>query len=155
MRCIVLGRRIGSLRSSIAGSAAIEFGIVAPVLVILFVAVAEVGYTAYQAMQVQNAVEAGALYAIKNGWNSASISAAIVNATNSPSIAATPAPAQFCGCPGTTGVLATSCTSTCAGGYTPGNYIQINAALTRQSIVPGSGLPLPTTLSAQSIIRTN
>ncbi len=155
MRCIVPRRRRGSLRSSLAGSAAIEFGIVAPVLVILFVAVAEVGYTAYQAMQVQNAAEAGALYAIKNGWDSAKIGAAIVNATNLPSIAATPAPAQFCGCAGNTGVLVTSCTSTCESGDPPGQYIQIDAALTRQSIIPGSGLPLPTALSARSIVRLN
>lgn len=147
--------RIRPLRTCCSGSAAIEFGIALPLLAILFVGVAEIGFTAYQSLQVQNAVEAGADYVAQNGNNSAGISAAIINSSSLAGITATPAPTQFCGCPGTSGIQTGSCTATCSGGNSPGQYLQINAALTRLSIFPGSGLPLPTTLSAQSIIRLN
>jgi Flp pilus assembly protein TadG len=142
-----------SMPHDVRGTAAIEFAVVAPVLLILVFGAAEIGYSAYQAMQVQDAVEAGALYVSKHGWNSLGITAAVVNATGVTGLTASSGPTQFCGCPGTTGVVAASCAATCSGGDTPGQYVQINAALTRQSLIPNSGLPLPTAFSAQSIVR--
>jgi len=117
--------------------------------------IAELGFSLYQATQVYNAAETGMVYASKYGWNSAGISAAITNATGMPGITATPAPSQFCGCPGTATVAVVTCSSTCTNGNTPGQYIQINATLVRQSIVSFPGLGLPSTLSAQSISRLN
>jgi Flp pilus assembly protein TadG len=142
-----------SIPHDVRGTAAIEFAVVAPVLLILVFGAAEIGYSAYQAMQVQDAVEAGALYVSKHGWNSSGITAAVVNATEVTGLTASPAPAQFCGCPGTTGIAATGCAATCSGGNASGQYVRINATLTRQSLIPNSGLPLPTTFSAQSIVR--
>ncbi len=141
------------IRSSASGTAAIEFGIAAPMLAILLVGVADVGFAAYQAMQVQNAVEAGALYATQNGWNSTGITAAVLNATSLSGISVTPPPTQFCGCPGAGGLTTVSCGTTCTGGNPPGQYVQITATLTRQSLIPNSGLPLPATFTAQSLIR--
>jgi Flp pilus assembly protein TadG len=125
------------------------------VLLILVFGATEIGYSAYQAMQVQDAVEAGAFYVSKHGWSSSGITSAVQSATDVAGLAASPAPAQFCGCPGTTGVTAISCASTCTGGNSPGQYVQINATLTRQLLIPNSGLPLPTTFKAQSIVRSN
>jgi hypothetical protein len=138
-----------------SGSVAIEFGFAAPILAILLLGVAEVGFSAYQAMQVQFSVEAGALYAAKNGWNSDAITAAVINAAGITGMAANPPPTQFCGCPNTSGISQLSCTASCSDGEPPGQYIQINASLSRQSLFPGSGLPGPMTLAAQSIIRSN
>jgi Flp pilus assembly protein TadG len=144
-----------SLRCGTGGSAAIEFGIAAPLFVILVLGVIEAGYAAYQAMQVQNAVEAGALYAVKHGWDSARISAALVSATDTAGITATPSPTQFCGCPGVSGIISATCSSTCADGNSPGQYVQINAAITRRSLILSTNLPLPATFTAQSIVRLN
>jgi Flp pilus assembly protein TadG len=152
---IMAGRKISRLQAGRSGSVAIEFGLSLPLLALLFVGVAEIGFTAYQSLQVQNAVEAGIVYAMKNGSDSNGISAAVVNSTSIAGVTATPAPAQFCGCPATSGITTTSCTATCSGGNSSGRYLQINASLTRQSIFPGSGLPLPATLSAKSIVRLN
>jgi len=124
-------------------------------LVVLVIGIAEVGFAAYQAMQVQDAVEAGALYAAKKGNDPVGITAAVLNATSLTAITVTPSPTLFCGCPGTTGVATVSCTSTCADGSSPGQYVRISAALARKSLIPNSGLPLPATLTAQSIIRLN
>ena len=135
------------------GTAAIEFAIGAPVLMILLVGLVEVGFAAYQSMQVQNAVEAGVMYATQNGWDSAGISAAVTNATGAGGMTASPAPAQFCGCPGAGSITAFTCTATCPDGTSPGQYVQVNATLARISIFPGSGLTLPVNLTATSTVR--
>lgn len=56
-----------------SGTAAIEFGLFIPFLLILFTGTVELGFAMYEAMQVNNAAEAGMLYAAKNGWDSAGI----------------------------------------------------------------------------------
>jgi Flp pilus assembly protein TadG len=135
------------------GTAAIEFAFIVPILLVLTLGVVEVGYSTYQAMQVQDSAEAGAIYVAKHGWNSAAITAAVVNATGLAGITASPAPSQFCGCPTVSGVTTAVCASTCASGSRAGQYVEINAALTRQIILPASGLLLPTTLTGRAIVR--
>ncbi len=140
-------------RAGEAGSAAIEFGLFAPLLVILVIGVIEIGFAAYGAMQVQNAAQAGIIYAAKNGWDSAGIANAVVNAADTVGISASPPPSQFCGCPGASGVAVTACGATCPDGTTPGEYIRVNAALTRSSLFAESGFSLPSTLTAEAIMR--
>jgi Flp pilus assembly protein TadG len=135
------------------GTAAIEFALLSPILLALLLGVVELGFGIYAAIQAQSAAEAGALYAAKHGWDSAGISAAVVNATGASSMAATPAPTLFCGCPSVTGVAAIACNSTCTGGSQPGEYVQINSALARLSILSDPGLGLATTLTGKSAIR--
>ena len=136
-----------------SGTAAIEFGLAIPFFLILLMGVVEVGFAMYQAMQVYNSVEAGMLYASKNGFDAAGITAAVTNATGTTGITATPAPTQFCGCPVAGGISAINCNSTCANGTPVEQYIQINATLPHQTILPYPGLPLPTNLTAKSIVR--
>ena len=80
------------------GTVAIEFALIVRVLLMWLVSVVEVGYGVYQAMQVRDAAKAGGLYVAKHGWNSAAITAAVVNATGESGMTASPAPSQFCGC---------------------------------------------------------
>lgn len=134
------------------GTAAIEFALAAPLFLALVLGVVEVGFGAYQAMQAQDAAEAGALYAAEHGWNSAAISSAVVNATGASGMAASPAPSEFCGCPGTTGVTAVACTATCTGGTAPGVYVQVNATLPHPTILPGLS-SVPSSFTFQSTIR--
>lgn len=136
------------------GSAAIEFGLFTPVFIVLLTAVVEIGLAMFGSMQVYNAAGAGALYAAKNGWNSAGIANAVVNSTGIAGITATPAPSQFCGCPTPAGIVVANCGTTCAGGNPVGQYIRIHATLTRITILPNPWL-LPPTLTAQSIFRQN
>jgi hypothetical protein len=140
-------------RAGNAGTAAIEFALFVPLLLILLMGVVEVGLAVHQAMQVSNSAEAGMLYAAKNGFDPAGIAAAVANATGTQGIAAVPAPAQFCGCPTAGGVSPVECGATCADGSLSGAYIRISATLNHQTILPYPGLPLPNTLTAQSILR--
>ena len=144
-----------SKHRGIAGTAAIEFGLSIPLLVIIMMGVVELGFAMYGKMQVYNSVEAGALYAAKNGYDTNGIASAVVKATGTQGITATPAPAQFCGCPSATGIAATACSATCTGGSPSGQYVRISAALPRQTILPYPALGLPDTLTAQSVLRLN
>lgn len=136
-----------------AGSAAIEFGLILPVLLILLAGLVEIGFAVREAMQVQDAAEAGAAYAIKYGWNSVAISAAVVNATGATGITASPAPVQFCGCPAAGGVTTVLCTATCTGGVAPGTYVRVSASITHSAILDNLSLPIPTTLTGHATVR--
>lgn len=145
----------GRRRAGLRGTAALEFGLAIPVFLILIAGTAEIGFGVYEAMQLANSVEAGALYAAKNGFDSTGISNSVVNATSLSGITATPAPAQFCGCPSSTGVITATCGANCASGGTAGTYVQVNAAYTHQTILGTPSFGLPTTLTAKSIVRIN
>lgn len=138
------------------GTAAIEFALLSPLLLILLTGVIEIGMAGYQAMQVQASVEAGALYAAKNGASDLSaISQAIVGATGTAGITASPAPVSYCGCPNATGVVSQNadCTTACPDGTAPGQYVRVSAAIAHQTLMPFLSLGLPATFTARSIVR--
>ncbi len=135
------------------GSASIEFAIIVPVLLIMLAGLVEIGFAAREAMQVQDAAEAGAGYAMKYGWDSAGISAAVVNATGATGVTASPAPVQFCGCPSASGITTVLCTATCAGGTTPGTYVKVSASIAHVAILSNLGLPIPATLVGHATVR--
>lgn len=139
-----------------SGTAAIEFGLCIPLFAVFLLGVVELGFGTYQAMQVQNSVEAGALYVAKYGWNQAGIQNAVTGATGTTGVTATPAPTQFCGCPTTTGVTPVACTGvTCTDGKPPGSYVKINASIPHARIITYPGLAMPTSFSASTIVRVN
>lgn len=135
------------------GSAAIEFAIIAPVLLILLVGIVELGLGIRQAMQVQDAAEAGALYAGKYGWDAAGIAAAVVNATDASGVTASPAPVQFCGCPGTGGITTVDCGSQCPDGSSAEQYVRVSASMPHTELLTGLGLPIPSMLTAHATVR--
>jgi hypothetical protein len=154
-------------RRSQSGTVAIEFAFTMLFLVPLVVGTAELGMAVFQNMQVNAAVEAGALQALAHGWDEPGIIAAVENSfgtalTNQVSaVTASPVPVQFCGCP--TGTTVTNlgplpCTATpCGNGNPQRQYIEISASLTRISVVPNSGMlaGLPATFVARSVVRAN
>lgn len=139
-----------------SGAVAIEFAVIALLLLVPMLAgVAEVGIAAYQSMQVHAAAEAGALYVAKHGTgNAAAIGLAVANATHIGTITASVA--TFCGCPSATGIIGQGgdCTTPCPDNTLPGHYARITTALPRVSILPILGLPLPQTLTASAVVRT-
>jgi Flp pilus assembly protein TadG len=136
-----------------AGIAAIEFGLLAPFLVLLLVAATEIGFSVYQAMQAQNAAEAGAVYVSKHGFEVLGISNAVINATTAAGITATPTPSQFCGCPVVSGITEMACTATCADSSAPGQYVRINARVTHTPLISLSTVVMPAAFTGQAIIR--
>ncbi|PQA87889.1 TadE/TadG family type IV pilus assembly protein [Hyphococcus luteus] len=136
-----------------AGVAAIEFALLAPLLVVLLIGVVEIGLAAYQDMEVQNAAEAGALYAVRNGFDPDGIETAMENATGLSGVTAGAAPLSFCGCPGLDGVTVISCDFTCPGGDAPGDYVKVEASFEHHTILPYPWVSSPVVLTGESTVR--
>jgi len=135
------------------GTAAIEFALILPIIALLFTALFDLGYLAYETMEVQAAAEAGAQYAAKNTWNAGAITAAVTSATGMSGISAVPAPTQFCACPTGTTLSPATCGSTCSGGGTTGTYGQISAQKQHWTVLPYPTLPQPFIIAGQAIRR--
>jgi Flp pilus assembly protein TadG len=147
-----LGAALAALRHK-SGNAAIEFALIAPVLASVLVAMTDLGIALYESMEVNNAAQAGAQYAITKGWNSTAIQNAVTSASSLSGISASPAPAQSCGCASGTSVTAATCGATCAGGATAGTYVTVSAQAQYATLFSYPGLANPMTLSAQSTVR--
>lgn len=139
--------------SSIRGAAAIEFGVIAPLLVLMAISAVDLGMGVYRKMQVQNAAQAGLEYAIAHGFNATSIASAVTSATTFSGISASPTPTQFCGCASSTGISSISCSSTCSGGATPGTYVQVSAQGSYTTLLSYPGIDKSFNFTAQSTVR--
>jgi Flp pilus assembly protein TadG len=141
------------LRAPPRGGPLIEFALIAPLLVLFLVAVGDLGFAAYDMLQVQAAAEAGAQYAALNAWNAAAIATAVSSATGIGGITATPAPSQLCGCPDGGSLTQTSCGNTCPSGSPAGLYASVSAQLQYRPVLPYPGLPSPLRLTGQAYRR--
>jgi Flp pilus assembly protein TadG len=138
------------------GVAAVEFGLSAPLLLAVLVPVADLGIAFSQQQQLEQAVQAGALYATMHPWNqnaSSAIAGAVAAATTLSGISVSPTPYQTCGCPSSSGITTATCGSTCTNGESAGYYVVISAQRAYTPVLPYSLLGSSTTLSAQSMIR--
>jgi Flp pilus assembly protein TadG len=138
------------------GTSVVEFALATPVLLGLLVPLVDLGMAYSQQIQVEQAAQAGALYASVHPWNSGSVNAisnAVAAAGARPGIAASPPPSQVCGCPSGTAVLSYSCNSTCPNGQTAGYYVIVNAQLPYTPALPYSVLGDALTLTAQTTVR--
>ena len=148
-----LGRPLGLARRDDQGIAAIQFGMLAPILVLMGLSTLDLGIGIYRKMQVQNAAQAGAQYAVAHGFSSSSISAAVTNATTFSAISASPAPNQSCGCPTDTGVTSAPCNSTCADGSVTGTYVTVYSQGTYNTMLSYPLLPASFPFAAQATVR--
>lgn len=137
------------------GVVAIEFAVMGALLLLLLVGGVDLGIAFYEQMAVQTAAEAGAQYVTVNGFSVAGINNAVANSstTTTTTITASPAPSQFCGCPGAGGISAISCTSTCTGGVTPSKYVRIDTTATHWVAFSQGFLPSPFTLTGSATVR--
>ena len=146
------------LRRDRSGAAAVEFGLVAPMLVAILVPMVDLGMGTYQKMRVQDAAEAGAQYALEHGYSTSLITNAAQSATSlGANVSVTPTNA--CGCITAQGAVDTStygtppCTANaCPDGSTPGAFVSV---ATQATYTP---LLAPTTslsLSGTAVVRIN
>lgn len=140
-------------RRNESGSAALELGLAAPFLILFAIGIGELGFGAYESMQVQQAAEAGAVYVSKYGLNPTGVATAVTTSSGTAGITASPAPAQFCGCPASGGVTTVDCTATCPDGTGPGQYARISARMTHHSLLLHSGISIPATIRGEAVVR--
>jgi Flp pilus assembly protein TadG len=143
-----------------SGAAMVEFTIFGPMLLAMAVYTMDYGLLRFKQMEVQNAAQAGAQYAVvNNGYDSAAVSTAVTGATNFTAVTATSS--EFCGCPAATAITfcANSCdlcnTGTCPTGV-QGHYVTVRATpttpytpLIRYGSISANGYDI----SAQSTVR--
>ena len=151
----------GGLARSRAGSAAVEFALLAPLLGVMLIGLVDFGLGVYTKMQVQNAAQAGAEYVIANGFNSGNttpVTTAVTTATNLSGITASPAPSQFYACPvdNTLSTVASG-SITCSSGKSAGSYVTVSAQAVYNTIMPydqiGLSIPSSYTFTAASTVR--
>ena len=135
------------------GAAAIEFGVLVPVLALMVVSVVDVGLAVYRKMQVEGAAQAGVEYAVAHGYDTNAISAAVANATNSTAITANPGPTKYCGCATASGVNSMTCGSVCPGGAMAGTYTTVSAQAVYYTIINYQLVPNSYSISMQSTVR--
>lgn len=140
------------LMASRDGSTAVEFALLAPMLLLLLAGVVDVSRLISQTMQVRAAAQAGADWAQRNGWDAAGVTTAVASATTLPSVAAAPAPSLVRACVSGGQITATSAT-TCASGAPVGEFVSVGARAPFRGLVPWPGLVLPDTLSATAMVR--
>jgi Flp pilus assembly protein TadG len=141
------------------GVSAVEFAILAPVLVALPVPIVDIGLGLYTQMELQNAAQAGAQYALLHPSafpSPAQIQAAAVAAV--PSLTLTASSSQACGCPGTgpagaPAVTFGSCGTACSTGQPPGTFITVTAQTTYVPMMSYPALGNSVALSAHSVAR--
>jgi Flp pilus assembly protein TadG len=166
-KLFAIARRWGRDRS---GSAAVEFGLIMPMLAGILLPMADLGIGAYDKMRVQDAAAAGAQYALEHGFTSSAITTAVQDATSLGSnVTLSTTPAQACYCissgalvppPGDTTAPAPPCSSgACSDSSTPGTFVTVNTTYTYSPMVsftvPGLSIPSSITLTGSATVRIN
>lgn len=148
--------RVTALWRARDGIAAVEFGLLAPMLLLIVAASLDLGLAYSAQIKVQQAAQAGAQYALLHGYDSTKIISAVTSATTL-SVSASPAPTQQCGCLSGSSVTLSGtppCLVTCGNGLTPGTYVQVNAQASYSPLIPyATLLSSPTTLTSQALVR--
>lgn len=144
----------------ISGAVLVEFALFAPVPALLAIGTMDYGLYIFTRMEVQNAAQAGAQYAIsQTTYDSAAISSAVTHATKFTAITA--GSSQYCGCASAAGVAvcAASCdlcsTASCPA-KNQGNYIKVTATptTTYKPFISYTGILTGTpNMNAQATVR--
>ncbi|HEX3652186.1 MAG TPA: TadE/TadG family type IV pilus assembly protein [Rhizomicrobium sp.] len=139
-------------RRDTSGVTAIEFAMIAPILIGIAIAVIDLGLGVYTDTQLANAAHSGASYAVQYSYDSNAMATAAQASTNLKNVNVTTA--QFCGCPTDTGVTTASCGSTCSDGLTAGTFAQVTASKQYTTLLSYPGIPASINLSKQATVRT-
>lgn len=140
-------------------TAALEFALVTPVLLIMLGGVVDFGLVMLARSQLASAVAQGAEYAIATGSSvsPASVKTLVQSASPLSGVTATVSPSSGAACYCVTGtpLALTShiCSSACPDGSSPGIYLTIKAQYTYQPILPFYSQLAATTLSEQAEVR--
>jgi Flp pilus assembly protein TadG len=117
---------LGRLWSDRRGIAAVEFGLIAALLLVLGLAGIDGGLALWTQTAVDRAAQAGADYAdIQGSSDTSGISSAAAGAT---SLTVTPNVSTYCGCASATGLVVQACSTTCSGGATIGTYVSVTVS---------------------------
>lgn len=135
------------------GAAAVEFGFMIPIFGLMLISVIDIGLSVYRKMQVEQAAQVGAQYAVVHGFDASAISTAVTSASNATAVTATPSPTKFCGCVTGSSISNVSCGTTCPGGAIAGTYTTVSAQASYSTTLDYRVVPASYTFNAQSTVR--
>lgn len=140
------------------GTAAVEFALVAPVLILLLVGTLDFGFAYWEKTDLDDAAWAGAVYATEHE-SLAGVSGAMTSASGLSWVTATVGQ-PFYGCPnsasqsGVTGItVETSKSATCGSGGSSRTYLTVTATTHYSLILPYPGFTDPMTLTSTATAR--
>jgi Flp pilus assembly protein TadG len=137
------------------GSAAIEFAIACPVMLIMFGGLVDFGLAFWDKSMLANAVAQGAYYAYLNGTgvSGTTIQTMVQRASKLSGVSATvTGPACYCISGSPLALAAAACNTTCGDTTTAGSFVKISATYTYSSILPlYSKLSNPTLTEATTV----
>lgn len=139
-----------------AGVAAVELGLIAPVLAALLIPMIDLGVGAFDKMRVQNAAAAGAQWALANPttYSGTSIQTAAQSASSF-GTGVSVSSGQTCNClSGNTLGAAVGCATTCADGSTPGTFVSVTTTYSYSLLFSYPTLTNPMALTGYTIVRT-
>jgi Flp pilus assembly protein TadG len=147
-----MAARLPGLLRCRRGAAALEFGIIAPVLILLLAGLVDLGGAMQQAIRLENAARAGAQYAMSFPQDTAGIRTATTAALGGTTATVQVQP-PFCACPGGSSVTPVACTGTPCDGAPAGIYVQVTVTRAYAAIIGIGGFVIPSTLSGQAVAR--
>jgi Flp pilus assembly protein TadG len=144
--------RLRNLARDERGLAAVEFALVAPVLILLLAGVVDGTRLISQTMQVKAAAQAGVDVARSKGWDAAKIGET-VNAAVTPSITASPAPALTLACV-SDGNIVPSLAASCGQGLgAPGRFVTVSAHQDFKPLMPWPGVTPLVNVDSKATVR--
>lgn len=147
---------LASLARDRGGASAVEFALIAPVLLLMLMGLIDGSQYIVQSMQVRAAAQAGADFAQRHGFNPAAITAAVQGATSLPTSGANAlavsTPVQATQCLDSTGKLAAATGPTCPAGGPAGTFVAVNVQKPFTPLMAWPGLSFAQ-IRAQSTVR--
>lgn len=138
--------RIRRFSSDDRGASAVEFAMIAPVMVIMLTGLLDYALAALHRMELESAARSGAQYAMIDSSDTSVIETTVQNSTNLDVADMTVTITEFCECSDGSSV---DCSGTCVSGDVRG-YMQISASYDYSPFI----LPGTMTLTGESTIRT-
>lgn len=141
-----------------AGVAAIEFAVIATILVFMAIGTLDLGLGFYRKMQVQSAAQAGAQYAMLHAFDGSSVAEIETAATQATALTALTfpqPPAKFSGCAGPTGIATPDLNYVCPDGTSAATYVTVVAQSIYSPVLafPTLGIPDTFTFTASATVR--
>jgi Flp pilus assembly protein TadG len=150
----------GKNRNAVAGSAQVEFAILAPLMLLMMLGAIDFGRVYYHGVTVANAASVGAFYGSQNNIKSVHDSgiqtAALNDAQDLKGDPVTATPSHFCTCPSTDGSSQT--VVDCFGGPCvdygmPRLYVRAQVTQTFRTVVRYPGVPDPVNVQRIATMR--
>lgn len=142
-----------------AGVALVEFALVLPLLILVFLGIAETGRLTYYSIMTANAAHAGAAYGSQSLYTvglASNMKAAALHDAQSIAQITVPTAGSVCECTNGTAATTVDCSQTaCSSGYRRAVYAQVTADATVYTLFNyrALGIPYPWTFSRTATIR--